>query len=154
MDMSFPISSSERSPLCARLNEILDSRRGQLATLVIVFVLAVIVGLGSLGLVGIREKRVGACVADIVYEGNWLLPHLRDKLRLEKPPLPYWIMAAFAEIVGTLNEWTLRLPGAVAGLVILLVTMQLARKAGGARVGLLSSLFLATSQFFVAEVRQ
>src|SRR5262245_27096446 len=68
--------------------------------------LSFLVGLTSTGLWGIRQKRLAACVADIFYDGRWLLPHLCGQPRLEKPPLPYWIIAGFAHSVGQLNEWT------------------------------------------------
>jgi 4-amino-4-deoxy-L-arabinose transferase-like glycosyltransferase len=116
--------------------------------------LSFFIGISSSELWGIRQKRMAACVADIFYDGRWLLPHMCGHPRLEKPPLPYWIIAGFACSVGRLNEWTLRVPGACAGLIIVGLTYAMARQAGGVRSGLLAAVFLCTSPFFASEVRQ
>lgn len=116
--------------------------------------LTLFTGLASTGLWGIRQKRLAACVADIFYDSHWLLPHMAGQPRLEKPPLPYWIIAGFARSVGVLNELTLRVPGAFAGVAIVALTFSLARQAGGIRAGLLAGAFLSTSPFFIIEVRE
>src|SRR5262245_55182497 len=109
---------------------IIESRRGPVCLISAACFMSFIVGLGAIGVWGIREKRLAACVADIVYGHNWLVPNLCGRPRLEKPPLPYWIIASFSTLTGQLNEWVLRLPGVVAGLVILSVVYRLAAEVG------------------------
>lgn len=136
------------------IDRLVDSPRAVGAVIGVVCLLSLFAGLGSTGLWGIRQKRAAACVADIFYDGRWLLPQMAGEPRLEKPPVPYWIIAGFARSVGHLDEWTFRLPGAIAGVIIIALTYSLARAAGGVRAGLLAALFLGTSMFFVVEVRE
>src|SRR5262245_60765209 len=83
----------------AWLDVLTQSPRG-IGLVVLIFTLAVVTGLGSVEIWGIREKRVAACVADTLYDGHWLLPQLCDEPRLEKPPLPYWVIVLFSRLVG------------------------------------------------------
>ncbi len=135
-------------------DSVLASARARMLVLTLAFVLALVAGLGSVGLWGARESRLAACVADVARNGNWLVPDLWGRPRLEKPPLPYWPSAAAAVVTGRLNEWTLRLPALLAAVVILASVYYLGSEAGSPVVGLLASLFLLSSYYFVSELRQ
>src|SRR5215212_10913130 len=52
---------------------------------------------------------------------DWMIPHLNGQLRLEKPPLAYWL-AAWAFKVGGVSETAGRVPFALAGWLTLLIT--------------------------------
>jgi 4-amino-4-deoxy-L-arabinose transferase-like glycosyltransferase len=116
--------------------------------------MAFLIGLGTHELGGIRESRVAACVTDILYSGDWLVPHLQGKPRLEKPPIPYWIIAAAAVVTGRWNLWMLRVPGVLMTGMVFWSVYRIAADARGRRAGLCAALFLASSLFFVHEVRQ
>jgi 4-amino-4-deoxy-L-arabinose transferase-like glycosyltransferase len=53
-----------------------------------------------------------------VASGDWLLPHLNGELYLTKPPLLYWLSSSLALVWGV-NEWTLRVPSALAAIAVL-----------------------------------
>ncbi len=59
--------------------------------------LAAVIFLGCLGSVdvwGKREQRASAEVLDTVEHQHWLVAEIQGRPRLEKPPLPRWIIAA------------------------------------------------------------
>jgi 4-amino-4-deoxy-L-arabinose transferase-like glycosyltransferase len=61
------------------------------------------------------------------------LLHLDGQPYSQKPPLYYWLVAAFAAPFGHVGEWAARLPSTLGGLASLALTMALARRLFGAR---------------------
>jgi len=128
--------------------------RVRVGLVVAAFSLAVLLGLGSVGLWGARERRVAACVADIVRNGRWLVPHLWARPRLEKPAVPYWFSAAAAVAAGRLDEWTLRLPCLLLAGLLIAVVYRFGYEAAGPRGAVLASVLLLSSFFYVIELRK
>lgn len=46
------------------------------------------------------EARIAVVAEEMLASGDWILPTLNGKVRLEKPPLPYWLTAAAATVLG------------------------------------------------------
>ena len=84
-------------------------------------------GLGSLDLMSLNEGRRALAIKEMVTTQDWLLPHLNGELYLTKPPLLYWLSSSFASI-GGINEWTIRLPSALAAVATLCMVYQYTRK--------------------------
>lgn len=80
-------------------------------------------GLGSMDLLSLNEGRRALAIQEMVSSGNWLLPHLNGELYLTKPPLLYWLSSSLALIWGV-NEWTLRLPSALAAIAVLIMVYR------------------------------
>ena len=80
-------------------------------------------GLGSIDLLSLNEGRRALAIQEMVASGNWLLPHLNGELYLTKPPLLYWLSSSLA-LVGGVNEWTLRLPSALAAIATLIMVYR------------------------------
>ena len=80
-------------------------------------------GLGSMDLLSLNEGRRALAIQEMVSSGNWLLPHLNGELYLTKPPLLYWLSSSLAFIWGV-NEWTLRLPSALAAIAVLIMVYR------------------------------
>lgn len=56
---------------------------------------------------------------EMVEKGNFLVPHLLGSEILTKPPLFYWILAAFISLFGEATEWVVRFPSVIfAGLFV------------------------------------
>lgn len=86
----------------------------QIQWLFVFFVLALVLWGIALGNVPLRDWDEGtrALVAREIYRtGNWLYPTLQGKPYLFKPPLMDWFIALSYKI-GSVNEFTTRLPGA------------------------------------------
>lgn len=111
-------------------------------------------GLGSVDLWGKREQRASAEVLDTIDHHHWLVAEIQGRPRLEKPPLPRWIVAALIEITGRRNEWIVRLPVAGFAMGTVALVYLLGRRFGGRPLGLASALILSTSGLFVGEMRQ
>ena len=80
-------------------------------------------GLGSMDLLSLNEGRRALAIQEMVASGNWLLPHLNGELYLTKPPLLYWLSSSLA-LIWTVNEWTLRLPSALAAIATLIMVYR------------------------------
>ena len=96
-------------------------------------IIAIIVffwGLGSMDLLSLNEGRRALAIQEMVASGNWLLPHLNGELYLTKPPLLYWLSSSFALIWGV-NEWTLRLPSALAAIAVLVMVYRYTLRQSG-----------------------
>ena len=74
-------------------------------------------------------------------EGLVLL-HLNDEVYTQKPPLYYWMAAAFGAPFGKVTETSARLPSALAGLLCLWLTMRLGNRLFGSPVGILGAVLL------------
>lgn len=100
------------------------------------------------------EHRVDVVVRTMVASGDWLLPRMGDELRLNKPPLAYWLSAGLAELGLGPTTLALRLPSALAALTLLLVVFAWGQRLGGPRLGLLAAGLLATMESFLALGRR
>lgn len=84
--------------------------------------------------------------------GNLLTPIYNGELRLNKPPMTYWLTTLSFFLFGV-NEFSLRLFQALAGLGTGVVTYLFARRLSGERAALYSFLALTLSVQFVANAR-
>lgn len=74
-------------------------------------------GLGSTELRGEEGRRILPAVT-MLETGNWLVPYVGGKPFLRKPPLMNWLIALSFKATGVRNEWTARLPSALAVLAL------------------------------------
>ncbi|WP_435017390.1 ArnT family glycosyltransferase [Tundrisphaera sp. TA3] len=110
--------------------------------------------LGSTELWGKREQRASAEAMDTVDHGRWLVAEIQSRPRLEKPPLPRWVVASAMTLTGRRDEAIVRLPNAAAALMMVGLVYLMGRGIGGRAVGLASGLALASLIFFMVELRQ
>ena len=122
--------------------------------------LAVVATLGFLGFLGStelwgkREQRAAAEAVDTVAHGHWLVGMIQGRPRLEKPPLPRWVAASLMTLTGRRDEVAVRLPNALAALLVVALVYAWGRSAGGRGVGLAAGFALASTAAFVVEMRQ
>ena len=110
--------------------------------------------LGSTELWGKREQRASAEALDTVDRGHWLVAEIQGRPRLEKPPLPRWVASALILATGRRDEAIVRLPNALAAIAAVGLVCWLGTSIGGRSVGLASGFALASSAYFVVEMRQ
>ncbi len=110
-------------------------------------------GLGEMDIWGRREQRLSAETADTL-RGNWIVAHLAGKPRLEKPPLCRWLSAVSVLATGRRDEFGLRLPYALGGLMTAAMLYVWGYRLAGRSVGLVAALVFCTSTWAVAEIRQ
>lgn len=105
-------------------------------------------GLGSVDLLSLNEGRRALAIQEMVASGNWLLPHLNGELYLTKPPLLYWLSSSLALIWGV-NEWTLRLPSALAAIAVLIMVYRYTLRQSGRWAALFAVQLLIANLGFV-----
>lgn len=71
-------------------------------------------GLGSIPFLSFNEARRAIPAANMITQGDWLLPRLNGELYITKPPLLYWLSATVSLVFGVFNEWTARIPSALS----------------------------------------
>jgi 4-amino-4-deoxy-L-arabinose transferase-like glycosyltransferase len=107
-------------------------------------------GLADRDLWSSHEARAAQDAQSILDNHQWGLPRLFDgKVELQKPPLYYWLVAVIARLRGgVVDEWTVRLPAACAGLGGVLLLAGLGVVGGRALAGLIAALVLATAMHY------
>ena len=78
-------------------------------------------GLGSIGLTDRDEGRNAEAGREMLETGDWISPTFNYEPRYAKPALVYWLMAASYHLFGV-SELAARLPSAVFGLGLILMT--------------------------------
>jgi len=82
-----------------------------------------------------RYAAVGRAMA--VGESGWLVPAYMGQPHLTKPPLTYWAVAGSMRAFGV-SEWSARLPGAVAGSLLIVAVVAVGWRRHGPFVGLVA----------------
>jgi 4-amino-4-deoxy-L-arabinose transferase-like glycosyltransferase len=95
-----------------------------------------------------NEAMYASPPALMLENGDYLVPRYRGEPFLDKPILPFWIVAASYRLLGV-SVFAERLPTAIAGLLTALLLGLWVRRRSGARAGLLAGLILAFSFLFV-----
>lgn len=113
-------------------------------------------GLGYLDFLGSTEGRSGQISREMLRSGDWVIPHLNGEPRLTKPPLYFWMvcLSSLAINHGQVNEFAARLPVALSGILMLLMTWAMGRRLYGNRIGFIAALMLATMYRFFVQARQ
>jgi 4-amino-4-deoxy-L-arabinose transferase-like glycosyltransferase len=109
--------------------------------------------LGSHRALTAHEALLAGTAKQMVLSGDWLVPRIGDQTWLEKPPLPQWLAAGTAVAWGSFNEWTMRLPFAFAGIIVVLLTVRMMTLLFDSRIGWLSGLVQASSVYMVMYAR-
>ena len=105
---------------------------------------ALLVGLGERPVYKIQEVRIAETAREMLASGDWVVPRYNGELRLQKPPLPYWLTAASYRIAGV-NEAATRLPAVLFGLLSALLVWGWARREAGLKIAANSMLVLVAS---------
>ena len=74
-------------------------------------------GLGERPVYKIQEVRIAETAREMLASGDWIIPRYNGELRLQKPPLPYWVTAASFRVAGV-DAASTRLPAVLAGLCL------------------------------------
>lgn len=128
-----------------------SATRRDLLTIVLGAGLLFFVSLGARDLWNPNEPIYGRAVAEMTERGDWLIPTVNGRVFAEKPILYFWAALASAELLGGVDELSLRLPTATAALAsAVLVYLLVLPYAGRRRAGLTVALFATLFQVFWA----
>jgi 4-amino-4-deoxy-L-arabinose transferase-like glycosyltransferase len=98
------------------------------------------------------EPRFALIARDMVLTGEWLIPRVGGDAYPDKPPLFMWLVAGAYWLTGNLRVAAL-LPSLLAGLGMLALVYDLARRLWGAREAWLAGLLLVLTVQFTLQAR-
>jgi 4-amino-4-deoxy-L-arabinose transferase-like glycosyltransferase len=126
--------------------------RAHLGALLLVASLAIFAGLGNGTFWEPDEPRFAEATRQMFARGDFVTPYLNGAPRFEKPILFYWMQAAAFTAFGD-NEFSARLPSALAGVGIVLVLYLIGSQIASRRAALVAALVMATMFRFVTFAR-
>jgi len=124
-----------------------DDHRRHLMYLLLIAAIVLTAGLGLRDPWPADEPRFALIARDMVESGNWLLPKVGGVLYPDKPPLFFWLVAAFYALTDSLRVAFL-LPGILAGIGTTLLVTDLGRRLWGPQTAIWCGVtLLAIVQF-------
>jgi 4-amino-4-deoxy-L-arabinose transferase-like glycosyltransferase len=96
------------------------------------------------GLLDDADSTHAEAAREMVMTGDYVTLHINGVRYLEKPPLPYWLVAFSYKIFG-INEFNTRLPMVLSVMLLGLLAFVWGRRAFGERTGIYAALFVYTS---------
>jgi 4-amino-4-deoxy-L-arabinose transferase-like glycosyltransferase len=127
-------------------------RRIEIACLAAVLLIAAALRLWRLEDNGFGTTYYAAGVRSLLQGGALFFYNAFDPagfVSLDKPPLAFWIQAAFAWLLG-FGGWAIHLPQALAGVGSVAIVYRLVRRPFGAAAGLIAALLLAITPVMAA----
>jgi 4-amino-4-deoxy-L-arabinose transferase-like glycosyltransferase len=109
-------------------------------------------GLGQKALWG-SEDRWAEIVRAMLLTRDFFHPSINGLEYFDKPLLSYWLIAFVQAITGSLNELAVRLPSAIAGMVVLWGTVRLGKQLWSEVVGRTAGWLLLTSYALIFWAR-
>jgi len=131
-----------------------DKIKGKLPY-VILWLAAIVVLFSYLGVKEIwgPEDRWAEISREMLLTGDYFHPTINGEPYFDKPLLSYWLIVATAKITGRMDEWTLRFPSVIAGLLALWGTIKLGQKLFSERAGLTAGWILLGTYGFIFWAR-
>lgn len=99
------------------------------------------------------EDRWAEIVREMLLTGDWFHPAIDFVIYFDKPLLSYWLIALTAKLFGSLNEWTLRLPSAICGMVVIWGTVKIFRDLFSRQIGILAGWLTLSCYGFLMWTR-
>src|SRR5271157_538795 len=116
---------------------------------IVFFLLPFIIYLALLAVVPLMEPdegRYSAIPCEMNHSGDYVTPHLKGTVYLEKPPLCYWATALSFKIFGE-NEFSSRLFSALCAWGCILLVYRMGAFFHGEKTGFYAAAILTTSLF-------
>lgn len=116
---------------------------------------AVLLSLWALGQRGLwgAEDRWAEIAREMLFTRDFFHPCINGEPYFDKPLLGYWLIALVATVTGRLDEWAVRLPSAIAGLLALGATINLGRRLWSQQMGRMAGWLLLSSYGFLFWAR-
>jgi 4-amino-4-deoxy-L-arabinose transferase-like glycosyltransferase len=129
------------------------ARCGIFLCLLFLSVATLLPGLGSSGRLTYHEAFVAQGAREILASGNWVHPTIGGLPWLEKPPLPWWLVAGLGHFMGGVTATVARFPSALAAMVLSLGVAVLGWRHYGTQIGFLAGAVQATTAWTVGRGR-
>ena len=122
----------------------MNSRLQALAIVLLVWAVVYLPGLGSLAIKGEEGRRILPAI-EMLKNGNYVVPQVGSNPYFRKPPLVNWLVAMSFKFFGARNEWTARLPSALAVLTVAIAFVTVARASLGPKGSMIAALIWLTN---------
>jgi 4-amino-4-deoxy-L-arabinose transferase-like glycosyltransferase len=119
-------------------------RRTLLLVLLALAAVPYFVNLGATSIIDANEAFYAETPREMIESGDYISPTFNYEPRLNKPPLSYWVVAAFYHVAGV-SLGAARVPIALGAMVMLVTAWLLGRQAFSARAGLIAAVTLAAT---------
>ncbi len=117
----------------------------RLACLLALSALVFLPGLGNSGRLSYHEAFVAQGAREMLDSGAWGYPTIGGLPWLEKPPMPWWLVAGLGRCAGGVDETVARLPSAMAATLLVLGVAVAATRYYGPGIGALAGAVQATT---------
>ena len=122
----------------------MNSRLRALFVVLLVWAAIYLPALGSIAIKGEEGRRILPAIR-MLETGNYIVPQVGSNPYFRKPPLVNWLVAASFKIFGVRNEWTARLPSAIAVLAVAIAFVTVARASLGPSGSAVAALIWLTN---------
>lgn len=118
-------------------------------------------GLWSIPPVDRDESRFAQASRQMYESGDYIVPRIQDRPRLNKPPLIYWLQCASIATFGdregqypNANIWVFRVPSVLCAIAAVLLTWRLGLRLFDPRAAFLAAALLAVCPMVVWDAHQ
>lgn len=122
--------------------------QAQLFHLILVAAILMFFMLGARELWTQEGRWADICWSMLVRRDYWH-PYLDGFTYFDKPLLSYWSALSLTWLTGLFNEWSLRFPSAVAGLVSVWCVYRIGKRSGNPQIGLVAGWLFVTTFFVI-----
>src|SRR5215472_8588190 len=122
----------------------MNARFRAVAVVLLVWAVIYLPALGSIAIKGEEGRRILPAVR-MLETGNYIVPQVGSYPYYRKPPLVNWVVAASFKVFGVRNEWTARLPSALAVLAVAIAFVTVAHASLGYRGSTVAALIWLTN---------
>jgi 4-amino-4-deoxy-L-arabinose transferase-like glycosyltransferase len=122
----------------------MNSRVQAFMIVLLVWSVVYLPALGSLAVKGEEGRRILPAI-HMLKTGDYVVPQVGSNPYFRKPPLVNWLVAASFRFFGARNEWTARLPSALAVLAVAVAFVTVARASLGPKGSITAALIWLTN---------
>lgn len=123
--------------------------------IIIIVPTALLALFGWLGVYGLQgeEPRRALISIEMLKDGDYIFPHMFGWMYYNKPPLFNWLMVGFFQIMGTINEWAVRMPSTLSIIFLAFLNWKFARNFIDDKTALFSSfLYSPMQKYFFTDL--
>ena len=122
----------------------MNSRLLAVAVVVVIWAVIYLPALGSIAIKGEEGRRILPAIR-MLDTGDYIVPQVGSSPYFRKPPLINWLVAGSFKAFGVRNEWTARLPSAIAVLAVAMAFVTVARASLGSMGSMIATLIWMTN---------
>src|SRR5262249_31052847 len=103
-----------------------------------------ILGIWSLPLIDRDEPRFAEASREMIERGDYIVPYFNNQLRLDKPPLTYWVQTLSYRVFAE-NDFAARFPSTIAAALTALVIFTWGTRLHGKGLGWWAAIIFTLS---------